>query len=197
MMRHSIDIPPLLHCPNTHGLLRQCLLCEEDLLESNQPYLIEKAFVQPLSTAQTQTLFAYAICMNCATTMRQQMSRESLAKLESFMQAGVEKDHRLLPEEFTSPQQIDQWFDHCAFTGTPIEELTEYQVIAICQGDQLLLTNDPSEQRLPLIIGGEILEQITELLSTETRETLDRFGDLLSGIPPEWEELFGRKPILL
>lgn len=196
-MRHSIHIPPILYCPNTHGLLRQCLLCEEDLLESKQPYLIEKAFVQPLSNTQSETLFAYAICMNCAGTMRQQLSRKSLAKLDAFMQAGVEKDHRLLPKQLTSPQQIDHWLDQCAFTGTPINELTEYQVIAVCQGDQLLLTNDSSEQRMPILLGGKVLAQITELLSKETRETLDRFGDLLGGVPPEWEELFSRKPILL
>ena len=196
-MIYTIDIPPAFRQDPTQSLHTRCVMCEKELIESNSPYLIEKSYVKPLGMAVYETLFEYAICMDCAVQMRAQMSRESLQRMDSFMAEGLAHDHRQLPDDFEEAAMVDQWLQHCALSGQPIEALTEYQMIAVCQGDQMMVSPDEAHQRMPIVIGGPAIAELTELLSPETREEMDRFRDLLGGVPPEWEALLQGRPVVV
>lgn len=193
----SIPIPEPFRSDETHDFLRQCMVCEKELIESGSQYLIEKSFVRPLGVDLHETLFEYAICMDCALQMRQQLSKASLERMDQFMQEGMQHDPRQLPEYLADPAQLEQWLSACAFSGQQVSELQEYQIMAVCQGDQMMVAPDAAHQRMPLLIGGPTMDKLVALLSEETKEELDRFRDLMGGVPPEWEEVFRGRPVIV
>lgn len=196
-MMIAITIPPPFRSDDTMDLLRQCMVCEKELIDSNSQYLIEKSFVKPLGVDVHETLFEYAICMECAMQMRQQLSTASLERMDRFMQQGLQHDFRHLPDYLAEPEQLEQWLSACAFSGQLVSDLLEYQIMAVCQGDQMLVAPDAAYQRMPLLIGGPTMDKLVDLLSEETKEELDRFRELLGGVPPEWEEVFKGRPVIV
>lgn len=82
-----------------------------------------------------------------------------------------------VPSAGASPD-LDRWLDHCIIHGTPVEELSEFQLIGHCQGREMLVTH------MPFVIGGEAMDEILQLLSNETLDELGGFRDEHFGPPP-------------
>jgi hypothetical protein len=59
------------------------------------------------------------------------------------------------------------------------------------QGDKMLVGE------FPYIISLEAMEELTELLSDETKDEFDDFKKNLLGGPPELEELLKGRPVLV
>lgn len=78
---------------------------------------------------------------------------------------------------------VEDWMDRCLVKGTPITELEEYQVLAHCDGKDLLFT------LFPYAIGGEAINEISLLLSNKTLGEIDGFMDDHFGLPPELRKL--------
>lgn len=192
-----VPIPKLLLSDSTGHLLTHCLSCDKELIASQSRYLIEKSFVRHPGMSTYETVFEYAICLDCAMAFRHQMSSTSLAHMDAFFEERLAQDHRNLPADEAFTADTEPWFSKCALSGTPVEELKEYQVIGICEGDQILFSNDPAAQRMPLLIDIAQLDALVDLLSPETKDEMDRFRDNINGVPPEWEELFKTRPILV
>ena len=90
-----------------------------------------------------------------------------------------ERTASLLDGESLDPAQ---WTQHCIVHDTPKEELDEYQILAHCRGDDMLLTH------LPLMIGGPAVDDLVQRLSNETLDELGGFRDEYFGLPPELEQ---------
>ncbi|MGB0432130.1 MAG: hypothetical protein ACPGLV_16765 [Bacteroidia bacterium] len=73
------EIPSIFFDTVEETHINKCQFCEKDLLNSNQPYLIEKAF------KQKEVINEYAVCMNCAQDMQSKMSKESMQSIEKYM----------------------------------------------------------------------------------------------------------------
>lgn len=188
----SVPIPEVLYSEETGAPFARCLQCERDLHAGGVPYLIEKAFRAVPDYDARETVFEYALCLTCYESLSAALSEASRARIQAFVAERVDFGARaadLLSEEDAAPAR---WLDRCIVDGSPAGALGEYQLLAHCQGNRLVLSH------LPCLIGGPAIEAMTALLSQKTRDELGGFQNDLLGPAPDVEELLtGPRPVLL
>ena len=189
-MDHS-KIPKIFQSDLTDQPFTNCIQCDINVLETGGTYLIEKAIKSYPNSTAIATIFEYAICMKCYQQTYDELSSDSKTNMQAFVTKNLQQEKRLkLAENQTSPND-SKWIDHCAIKGTSRSMSNEYQICAHCTGNELIESNPP------IMISGEALEDMIELLSAETLDTLDRFKESIVGGPPEFEELFSKRKLLL
>lgn len=174
-----IPIPPAFYDENTEAPFEECLVCEQSLRDGATEYVVEKGIRSFEAYDVQETIFGYALCMPCHRTMSQSFSDISKQRCQAYLQERVDLRDRvatLLDDESANP---DRWTQECIVHGTPRDELQEYQVLAHCHGDELLLTH------LPVLIGGPAVDALVQRLSNETLDELGGFRDEYFGLPPE------------
>ncbi|MCS4194188.1 hypothetical protein GGP50_002413 [Salinibacter ruber] len=179
VLPERIPIPKSLHSIETGDPIATCLACDAPLLDGPTEYLVEKGYRQYKAYDVQETVFEYAICMDCHAEMRQSFSEPSKRRCQAYLSEHMDltaRTGRLLDADSRDPAD---WTRQCVVHGTPRDELEEYQVIAHCQGDELLLTH------LPLLMGGPAINALVQRLSSETLDDLGGFRDEHLGLPPE------------
>ncbi|MGM0478373.1 MAG: hypothetical protein ACQERC_04045 [Bacteroidota bacterium] len=170
----SQQIPKEFYSDGDDRPFRECKVCECDLSKGKVPYSIEKAYKRT-EEGEDVTLFEVAICLPCAEKQAGKMSRASREYLASVMgnQSFFEKRQAMWEEGWQST-----WKEKCIFSEEKVQVHDEYHIVGHFQGDQLL------PQQAPFLIGQQVIEEIQEHLSPETKDELDRFGDQFLGPDP-------------
>ncbi|ALI99579.1 hypothetical protein [Rufibacter tibetensis] len=192
-LEHEFEpLPPELYCVASGQPFHSCITCECDLLQDGVSYVLEKAVrFYPVDQVY-DVAFEYAMCLNCAHRLRQELSPDSRSNIDAYFSQNVDMVARreaLL--SLPNPLRLDNWLSHCMITGTPREACKEYQIYAQCYGKDLLYTY------MPYMISGEALEEIQDLISPHTRQILDDFMDTHFGLPPELRAMLQDRLILI
>lgn len=171
-------IPPTFYADATEAPFEECLVCEQALRDGSTEYVIEKGYRSFPTYDVEETVFGYALCLRCHATLSQSFSDASEKRCQAYLTEHVDLHARtaLLEEDAPDPEQ---WLRRCIVHDTPKTELEEYQILAHCRGDDLLLTH------LPLLIGGPAIDELVQRLSNETIDELGGFQDEYFGLPPE------------
>ena len=179
-----ISVPEMFHSFTEEGPFSKCTLCNGPLLEDGTPYLIHKAF------HRSEVIFEYAMCLPCRAKMQEELSTESLERINQYMdQFHMEDRNEQLLEEYGT--EVAPWVSHCFISGKPIKGEDEYHYYAFCDGPDLVFNG------LPMALVGGVDEELNELLSQQTRERLDGFVDEQFGLPPELKKPIKGSPILI
>lgn len=177
--QEGLPIPEIFLNSDTKAPLTNCIQCDHNLSLGDRFYMIEKVFKRYLTLNTTEVLFEYAICSTCYEQMKGALSAESMTNLSAYMMTNT--DFPALKQRMEEhPDNPEEWLSHCMIKGTTKEELTEYQMGACFKGDRLVTNFMP-----PFIIGNVAMEEMSELLSKETKDEMDGFMDQNFGIPPE------------
>ncbi len=179
MLPKRVPIPPTFYADDTEAPFDECLVCERALRDGSTEYVIEKGYRSFEAYDVQETVFGYALCMRCHATLSQSFSAESKQRCEAYLNDHVDLQARtaaLLDDDSVAPER---WTRRCIVHDTPKEDLQEYQILAHCHGDDLLLTH------LPLLIGGAAIDELVQRLSNETLDELGGFRDEYFGLPPE------------
>ena len=179
MLPHRVPIPSTFHAEDTEAPFEECLACERPLRTGSVDYIIEKGYRAYEAYDVEETIFGYALCMPCHASLSQSFSALSRRRCRAYLEERVnlrERAEWLLEAESVDPSR---WTQHCIVHDTPRAELREYQLLAHCRGDEMLVTH------LPLAIGGPAVEALVERLSNETLDELGGFRDEHFGLPPE------------
>jgi len=166
-----VPIPDVLQSDDTGAPYEHCLACDRPLRAETTDYVIEKAVRRADAYDAEETIFGYALCLSCHATLSQSLSEASARRCRAYFDEHVDPRERastLLAEE---PLSSEHWLDHCAVHGTPVGDMEEYQILAHCQGDDLILTH------LPILMGPTAVDEVTERLSNETLDELSDFRD--------------------
>jgi hypothetical protein len=167
-------------------LFDTCLVCKRTLLEDGTHYVIEKAI------RGEEVIFEYAMCEDCWDQMDDEWSAESRERVEDYYEReGVNLFRRQRDLAKLTADAVDPWIDHCVVTGAPRRECSEYQLFAMCDGADLLLTY------APFMISGHVIDQIAEVLSSQTKGWLNDFIDEYLGLPPELKDWAKERPLLV
>ena len=179
-----ISVPEIFHSFTEDGPFSKCTLCNGPLLEDGTPYLIHKAF------HRSEVIFEYAMCLPCRAKMQEELSTESLERINQYMdQFHMEDRNEQLLEGYGT--EVAPWVSHCFISGKPIKGEDEYHYYAFCDGPDLVFNG------LPMALAGGVDEELNELLSQQTRERLDGFVDEQFGLPPELKKPIKGSPILI
>jgi len=179
-------IPEIFHSFETGSPFTLCLECRSDLM-TGQPYLIEKAFKNHIEFQVKDTVYDYALCMNCAEQIKNEMSKESVASIMQFFA------ERLNPAEHISRMHLSplQNIETCMITGKKMDECPEYQIYAYC------VNNTISAEMPPYMVSGEVMEDILPILSKKTKDDLDGFFNKHFAPDPSLMEPVGPKFVLI
>jgi len=181
-------IPKLFHTFDSEVPFKQCQVCNRDLMTYEKPYLIEKAIRRYPKFNKEDVVFEYAICMDCAEEQRKQMSSESMMRMEEFWMDRFNLAGHL---KYSESVPLEYLMDRCALTGERRNKMEEYQITATCQGNSLV----PGQP--PFLVGGMAMEEIMELMSSETMDQWNRFRDDFLGPSPEIRDLLKDRPIFI
>ena len=179
MRPHSVPLPESFHSIETGEPIDTCLACDRSLLDGTTEYLLEKGIRQYEAYDVQETVFQYALCMDCHAAMRQSFSETSMRRCQAYLSEHVDlagRTARLLDVEEPDPTD---WLRSCIVHDTPREALEEYQIMAHCQGNQMLMTH------LPLLMGGPAMDELAQCLSNKTIDELGGFRDEHLGLPPD------------
>ncbi len=184
-----MDIPePLLD--EEKGLpFSHCRICELNLQEPPRPYLVEKVYKFRQNMGIKDIIFSYAICLDCAEDMRKDMSQASVEAIQQYISTHSDFRHRIESLSAGEVPRIEDYIGSCMISGKPVEDMAEYQIAGLCEGDQLIMG------LWPYAIGAEVFEDLQNLLSEETLGHMDDFYGQHFGLPPEWADLFKERPL--
>ncbi len=185
------NIPNIFHSYMNEGPFEQCIVCEKSLLDDNTHYFIEKAFQRYDITDNPNTVFEYAICADCAENMRESFSKTSLEKIDAYFENRVDNVQRSVDIFMNNGHKTEKWLEHCMIKNTAQNTLKEYQIYGEFIGSQLL--HGPSL----FLLSGEAIEELSELLSPQTLGEIDDFVGEFFGLPPEFEEAWKNRDVVL
>jgi len=160
-----IEIPKAFYSYETGKPFEKCIECGKYLLDDDTEYLIEKAIKTYDGYSAIDTVFDYAICMDCAEKMRNEISKKSWASMMDYFQKNVDFESRLSHEK----SNWEDYVDRCLVTNKKISECKEYQIYAHCKGKYLNLDNPP------YALSSEAIDEIMNLLSNETLGEMNKF----------------------
>ncbi len=178
----SVPLPQPFFSEETGAPFRHCLACDRSLLEAGTEYLIEKAFRTVRSLGSRDLIFEYALCLPCYDAVWTSFSEESRQRIEAYFSERIDYEgraRRLLHDKAADPRR---WLSHCVVTGTAAEDLDEYQVVGLCEGDRMLLAH------VPCLLGGAAMDELAALLSTQTLDEMGGFMQDFFPSPPGLEK---------
>lgn len=190
-VNHYIRIPKVFFSSDTGKPFSHCLMCEKFLLQDGTAYMIEKAIKQHPEMKVKETIFDYALCMDCAVKMNAAMSVESRQRISAYFEehANLAERRDLLLQK--KSLRVQPWLTRCVIKNTPIAKSPEYQLTAQFDGKHMLFTY------MPFALSFEAMDEMSGLLSEKSRGEIDDFiGQYFSG-PPEVAEILRRRLVLV
>ncbi|MEZ5943668.1 MAG: hypothetical protein R3C18_19915 [Planctomycetaceae bacterium] len=169
----QVPIPKPFHSVYLEDLFEKCTGCECDLLGEQVPYAVAKHFVVK------EPVFEAALCLTCVASMQSQETQE---RITAFVQS-LKRD---LPEDF-DPETYT-WEDGlkaCLLCAKLREDCRRYQTLGVCMQAELLVAAPPSPS--PYMICEDCNEQMSKLLSKQTKDNWDRFMERITDDPPTIE----------
>lgn len=149
---------------------KACSLCRSSLIDSGTSYHIEKAY------KKTEVLYECAICADCRDKLIKELSVKSLNLITNYLGEHVDPAERydqLMKDHFDTPEA---WISHCMVKDTPVSDMEEYQICGEFFDTHLCYSI------FPYALGEQAIEELTQLLSDETRGALDDFSNKLFDI---------------
>ena len=189
-----VNIPQAFYSDETNDPFMKCLNCECNLYDDETHYIIEKAIKRYKDYSSTDTIFEYAICQDCHDTFMKVYSQESLARIQVYFLENAQlgfKRHHLIDKLQDGVFEIEEWLSHCIIKGTPVNEMTEYQIGAQCVGNKMAVLE------MPFLIGNEAMDEIMQLLSNKTVGEMNGFIDEFFGLPPDLKKLLKDTGVLI
>ena len=191
MWPREVDIPPEFHSIDEVGEFTKCIMCDKKVKESEvgEPYLIERSF-KKVNDSFENVLFEYAMCLSCGQGMNEKMSKDSRASMEAYFSKFISPENtakRLLEAE----ENELAWMDQCIVKGTKRADIHEYNICGLFRGDKMLVGE------LPYLLSMEAMEELSGLLSAETKDEMNDFRRNHLDGPPEFKELLEGRPVLV
>jgi len=183
-------IPKLFYDDLTGVPMHQCISCECELLDSQVPYMIEKALKPYDGFRSYSTVFEYAMCMNCMKGYQDNISQKSMQRIQEYFATQLDLQNRKDLIANKSYSDLNLWVNNCFIKGLEVKNIGECQIYAQCIGDQLVMAE------FPYMISGAALDEVVDLLSPETLDEFDRLKDELIG-PPAFQDLLKGGPKVL
>jgi hypothetical protein len=168
------DIPEIFRSNKNGELLASCIMCDDDLLNYEHGYVIEKAFNKKPGTDDFELIFEYAICTECQQSLSKEMSEKSMKNIRRFF--NVHKTN--ISGLSNTDSDISKRLRTCMISDNEVADMKEYQIAGQFYKDHMIVFD-----AFPFAIGDHAIDEIQELLSKKTKDFSDKFKDLI--LPPD------------
>lgn len=176
-------INKIFYSTKTGKLHNKCVFCEENILEFEHGYVIEKAFKYNDAKNIYETIFEYALCTECLQRLSSEMSEKSKNTIEAYFRINRnDAMHRL--------NSVKGRLEECLITNENIRNSKEYQIAGFFIKNEMLVSND-----FPYAIGEKAINEIQDLISKKTRDFSEKFKDLI--LPPHVKDNLPKNRIVI
>ncbi|NMM50508.1 hypothetical protein [Marinigracilibium pacificum] len=176
-----IEIPKQFYSYAEKAPFQFCIECNKELYMTNSQYIIEKVIKRYPKLNAEDVIFEYAMCVSCAESFRSQLSKDSRRSMDEYFQDHLMSKHH--DELITDPYNIEHNTNSCLIKGTSVKEVEEYQLFAVCKG-KILMPNTS-----PYMLSGEVMDELSNLMSNHTIDLLNGFKNKHFGPPSEINDL--------
>lgn len=191
MQPNLSDIPKEFYPFESNKPFNECMVCGIDLTLGTTDYFVEKAVKNNVEYQVKDIVFEYAICSNCAHNMQQSISEESRESLQSFFVNQQDFMSKIQAFQQGEGEGIEVLLSKCSISNEPTSRMSEYMMYGHFRGDKMLTTT------MPYIIGGVAMDELSQLMSNETLDEMDKFKNQYFGGPAELEDIWKGKPVFL
>ncbi|VAW29393.1 hypothetical protein MNBD_BACTEROID06-1117 [hydrothermal vent metagenome] len=191
MQPNLLDIPQAFYPFESNEPFKECMVCGIDLTLGTTDYFVEKAVKNNVEYQVQDIVFEYAICSACAQNMQQSISKESMENMQAFFTNHQTFMSKIQAYQQGKGEELDIIISTCTLYEQPIEQLSEYMMFGHFRGDKMIATT------MPYIMGGKAMDELSELMSNETIDEMNRFKNEYFGGPAELEDLWKGKPVFL
>lgn len=165
----QIPIPRLFQSVYCEDLFAECSGCQCDLLTDHVPYAVAKHIVV------AEPVFEMALCLTCVAAMQSLETRERISEFVRNLQ--LQK-----PPIETTNFTWEDGLRACLLCDKPREKCRRYQILGVCIQRELIVVPPPTPS--PYLMCEDCNEQLTALLSQETKDNWDRFMEQQHDDPP-------------
>lgn len=179
----SEELPEFLFNYDTKQPFTHCLVCHT-ALDSVEKYAIEKVFKNNRQMGTSEIIYEYAICLDCAADIGNEISEESLASIQQLYEEH--SSNLLMKLEYlhqTDKYNLNSWIERCSFTGKEIRLCSEFSVSAMVEGGKLVYEHSP------MAVSDTFMEKMQECMSQKTRDYFDGFKDKYFDLDPDLKDL--------
>ena len=181
-----LEIPNEFYSKSNNKKFIICSLCNTNLIDTRDYYIIEKVFVKKIGSENRELLFEYALCGKCHQDLRSELSEESKKNLDMYFKLYIKP----IGEIKDTKDFIKNKLSKCFVSNNNVFELDEYQIIGHFLEDKIML-----DMGLPIVIGPQAIEEIQELLSKPTKDIIDGFTDKV--LPPHYHDIVPQDKFIL
>lgn len=175
-------VPELLWSEYSGKPFLRCINCEVPLAESNA-YVVQKRFVAG------EAVFEMAMCERCREQMTIEYSDETKKNITEYMAAHFQRRAMESLESADGPQIIevreieeadkgqallDECMNYCLICSTEREKCHRYSLAGLCRDTEIVAQITPVS-RTPLMVCEKCELGMADLISTQTRESWDKF----------------------
>ena len=185
------EIPSVFYSDKNSKPFSHCVSCDKYLLQTGTLYVIEKAIKRYEKFNTTDTIFEYAMCLDCYSEVWKSFSDTSKTKMQDYFVRNASLAARRDTLSETSVLNIEDWLSRCIIKGTSVNEVSQYQICCQCDGKVLLFGF------APFMISGEAVDEIANLLSNKTLGEIDGFIGEFFDWPPELEKNPNNQPVFV
>ena len=165
-------LPEQFYSDETGKPFDHCFDCGKSTTACEDGYIIQKAY------AHGETIMEMAICAECHSQLQQSYSKESMERIWNFYLDHGDLSQRLKKFSVLPVGNPDLWLSRCMTCNATRASMDEMIVAAqVFEGDLVY-------GETPLMICGNCMNQIVELLSEESRDVYDRWMDRVLPPPP-------------
>lgn len=190
-VKEYMEIPSVFYSDENSKPFSHCISCDKYLLKNGTLYFIEKAVKKYEKFKTTDTIFEYAMCLDCYLKVWETFSVMSKTKIQDYFDRNVNLDTRKKTLLEKNVLKIDDWLSRCIIKGTSVREVSQYQICCQCDGKNMLFGYSP------FMISGEAVDEIANLLSNKTLGEIDGFVGEFFGWPPELEKSPRDQPVFV
>lgn len=178
-----IEINKIFHSEKDGNMHNKCVFCEQNILEYEHGYVIEKAFKYNEAKNIFETIFEYALCTECMKRLSSEMSGKSRAKIEAYFRANRNDTTHL-------EYDVEERLGNCMITNKSVQTSKEYQIAGFFHKNKMIVSKD-----FPYAIGEDAINEIQDLISEKTRDFSEKFKNLI--LPPHVKENLPKDRIVI
>ncbi|MCF6359162.1 MAG: hypothetical protein L3J29_00185 [Cyclobacteriaceae bacterium] len=191
MQPNLIDIPLAFYPFESSKPFSECMVCGINLSLDTVDYFIEKAIKNNIEYQIEDVVFEYAICSSCAQNMQQSISKQSMENMQAFFANHHQFMSKIQAHQQGQGEPLEELLSKCSLHNEPIIAMSEYMMFGHFRGDKMISTT------MPYILGGKAMDELSEIMSNETIDEMNRFKNEYFGGPMELEDLWKGKPVFL
>ncbi|MBN2890747.1 MAG: hypothetical protein JXL97_02680 [Bacteroidales bacterium] len=168
------DIPEIFLPENEDSFKNSyCSICGAELFDDG--FMVEKAFVKNEKLMKPELIFEIHVCFKCIRSLNEEMSKESIEKIEQFRKERFLNDYyeKLLENE---EYKISKWLKYCTITHNKIKDCSEFNIVGFFVQDAMFY------KPFPMAVSFEGMMEVEEIYSKKTKDVIDDFFDSL---PPD------------